>query len=396
MNSDLLEWLTSNYGREQYKPGLSRVTQALTPLSSALQNIRKVTIAGTNGKGETTLRLGQLLDKRKFCAWTSPHVLRLTERFRSEEGEISEQELRFLIEHCHREVSERNLSLSFYEFLFFVFCTWASRRSPEYLLLEVGLGGKLDAVNALDAELVLLPSISRDHQEFLGHRYDQILAEKLGVLRPGACLISYLDLHYLRERARKQCETVGAKFYDLNDSACIPTFAFSRRNHFLAHAAFNFLEKRSQKMNSSEKLTSLEHRGEVLVQGSEWHLFGSHNVDGMRKLIQFLKAETYNLKRPPFDAIVVAFSQRSTKDLRVMLKMLKESGPGPVSVVLFNHPKAASKELMETLTRQEGLELVEDLDAIFQQLQKRKVLVTGSYYFIGHFKSRLLDGYSAI
>src|SRR5690606_8402445 len=106
--------------------------------------------------------------------------------------------------------------------------------------------------------------------------------------------------------------------------------------------------------------------------------------------------ENYNLKRPPYDAVIVAFSQRSESDLRAMLKMLKGSGLGPVSVVVFDHPKAARLPLMQGLTSEEGLDFVEDLDTIFQQKQIRKVLVTGSYYFLGPLKSRILRGHSAV
>jgi dihydrofolate synthase/folylpolyglutamate synthase len=177
MSSSLTDKLFALYGREEMKKetGLSRIRDALGILIPTLSQKTIITVAGTNGKGETTLWLSRELGKKPHCVWISPHVERITERFRSEEGEISESELIKLVDECHELVQENNFKLSYYEFLFLVFCHWAGSRDCDYLLLEVGLGGRLDAVNVFDAKLVLLPSISRDHQEFLGHRYEKCM-----------------------------------------------------------------------------------------------------------------------------------------------------------------------------------------------------------------------------
>jgi dihydrofolate synthase / folylpolyglutamate synthase len=383
-------WLLDHYGSEKFHPGLERSARALAPLKGAFKSTKIVTIAGTNGKGETTLRLSRRLAAHKHCLWTSPHIQRITERFRSEQGEIPLEELQTLIEACHEQVLSQKLELSYYEFLFFVFCTWASRRETEFLLLEVGLGGRLDAVNVFDADMVLLPSISRDHQEFLGNRYDLILKEKLAVLRPHSLLISHLDLAYLKERATIIVGNLGGRMIDLEEFQSIPSYKFSQRNQFLAYAAYMSLTGKDnsyEDWNAEEEF--LEYRGEVLVSGAEWTFFGSHNLDGLRKLIQFLRTQNYTFTRPTFDAVIIALSQRPQQDLMVMLKMIKSSGIKKILVTFFNHPKAASRETMESLASQEGLEFVRDIDSYVQGTNSGKILVTGSYYFLGHFKSFL-------
>lgn len=389
MQQDLLNWLLFHYGQEHMRPGLGRIKAALGPLLSELKKMKVITIAGTNGKGETTLRLSSLLKNEPQAVWTSPHIERITERFRSEKGEITLDELKELISECHEKVKHHQYQLSFYEFLFFVFCSWAVKHSPKYLLLEVGLGGRLDAVNALDAELVLLPSISRDHQEFLGNRYDGILKEKLGTLRAGSTLISFLDLRYLRERALREATSVGAKFVDLNDTYLVPAYEFSRRNSILASAAFSFLTGSTLQSESEKTLFPLEHRGEILRDKNEWHFFGSHNPDGMRKLIQFLHSDNYTFSKPPFDSVIVAFSNRNVRDLRVMMRMLKMPGLGNVVVTVFPHPKAASSEVVGALSKDEGLNFVSNIGAYIQNQKDQRVLVAGSYYFMGYFKSLL-------
>jgi dihydrofolate synthase/folylpolyglutamate synthase len=397
------EWLLQNYGQEQLKldPGLDRIRSALSHLLPDLRKIPVITIAGTNGKGETTMWLSRYLTQKKRCVWMSPHIERITERMSSEAGEIDLQELTTLIFRCHEELRAKGSALSYYEFLFYVFCTWAHERKPEVLLLEVGLGGRLDAVNVFDAKLVLLPSISRDHQEFLGNRYDLILGEKLGLLRNGSTLLSFLSLEYLRERAQKICDHMGSNWLDLDELSLFENYEFSGRNQLLAYAASKFLsgtplsELKLKKTYTEWKPREefFEHRGEHFVRGAEYVFFGSHNVDGMRKLIQFLQSDNYTFKRRTYDAVVVAFSKRDERDLRILLKMLKTSSLGPVTVTTFPHPKAMGAE-MAVWTLQEGLNFVRDIRDLIKELEKnsgtpKSVLVTGSYYFMGYFKSLL-------
>lgn len=385
---DLTAWLLTHYGQEQMNPGLDRIKLALQDIFPELNKLRIVIIAGTNGKGETTLRLSQLLHSRTHCVWTSPHILRLTERFRNEKGEIEEEELRELIFNCHNKLKENSFKLSYYEFLFFVFCTWAQKQNPEFLLLEVGLGGRLDAVNIFDAEMVLLPSISRDHQDILGKRYDQILGEKLGTLRASSKFIHFLDKNYLIERAQERADLVGAITTSLSDIFHIPAFDFSRRNFALATAAYCQLFGKTLPLNDFKIDSELENRGEVIKGQNEWFFYGSHNVDGMRKLIQFLHSETYNFTRPGFDAVIVSFSKRDPVDLKVMMKMLKRAKLGKVIVTVFDHPKAATPTEIEKFSRDEGLDFVKDIESyVHGQNKNQRVLVTGSYYFLGYFKS---------
>jgi dihydrofolate synthase/folylpolyglutamate synthase len=389
MTSQLSDWLLQHYGQEQMRPGLDRIRNALLHLLPTLNQKKIVIIAGTNGKGETSLRLSGFLQDQKHVTWTSPHITRLTERFRSEEGEIAENELEILINKCHGEVSASGISLSYYEFLFLVFCTWAAERNPDYLLLEVGLGGRLDAVNVLDADLVLVPSISRDHQEFLGSRFDQILSEKLGTLRAKTTLIHFLEGQYLKERAFLQAQAVGATVIALAESVRVSPSEFSQRNYLLATAAFCYLRNLPWRPEEWQTpVQPLENRGEILRGQHQWYLSGSHNVDGMRKLIQFLQSGNYNFERPPFDAVIVAFSKRSFHDIKVMIKMLTKAQLGRVLVTTFDHPKAASAVEMEDLAREEGSTFVQDIVSYVQgQNKNQRFLVTGSYYFLGHFKT---------
>lgn len=385
---NLSNWVFERFGHEHYSPGLERMRLALGKSLDQLNKIKIITIAGTNGKGETTLRLARKLQHQRYAIWTSPHVKCLSERFRNQQGSISLEELKLLLEKTYEEVLSEKYQLSFYEFLFLVFCRWVESQSLDYLLLEVGLGGEYDAVNVLDADWVLLPSISRDHQEFLGQRYDGILKEKLGVLRSQATLISFLDLKYLNELIERKVSSIGANWIDL--SILRDNLNFSQRNDLLAHVASEALAGRSYAGDFTFDESNVENRGEIIQQGAEFHLFGSHNVDGMRKLIQFLNSGIYTFNKLEFNTTVVSFSSRSVKDLKTMMKMLKgREELGKVLVTHFSHPKACELVLLRELSLQEGLEFVEDINDHISSLSSGRVLVAGSYYFLAHLKSLL-------
>lgn len=400
MSSSIEERILALYGREEVKrdPGLQRMRVALGELVPELSQKIILTVAGTNGKGETTLWLTEEFKARRFCAWISPHVERLSERFVDETGEIDEALLAGLVDECHRECQNRGLGLSYYEFLFFVFCHWARRKNPELLFLEVGLGGRLDAVNVFDARMVLLPSVSRDHQEILGNRYDLILKEKLGLLRPGGLLVSYLGLQYLRERGQEICSSVGARMIDLSEFVDMPKWEFSRRNQLLARAASVLVEKGESALgeemsNFHSEERFFENRGGVWKARGEWTFYGSHNPDGLRNLIQFLLSGNYTFPRPIFGAVLVAFSRRDPRDIRGMLKMLRGANLGRVLVTAFPHPKALAVDVIEDLAAREGLDFVRDPEDFIKNISPgSRCLVTGSYYFLGHVRSLLRRG----
>jgi hypothetical protein len=94
MTQNLDEWVFSIYGQETFRPGLDRINKAISPFKAKLQKSRIITIAGTNGKGETTHRLSKYLKNDSYCTWTSPHIHQSNERFSSENGDISDDDIK--------------------------------------------------------------------------------------------------------------------------------------------------------------------------------------------------------------------------------------------------------------------------------------------------------------
>ncbi len=165
--------------------GLDRVLVVLRRLFPGKPAARIVTVAGTNGKGSTVAAVEALLQSagRRTGAYTSPHLHSYNERIRIDGHPVSDEALLRAFQKV--ESARQNVSLSYFEFgTLAAFVVFAESGVQDWIL-EVGLGGRLDAVNVLDADLAIITSIDIDHVAFLGDDREQIGFEKAGVLRPG-------------------------------------------------------------------------------------------------------------------------------------------------------------------------------------------------------------------
>lgn len=183
----LQDWLS---WQEQLHPsaidlGLARVERVLTAMDLRHPPYKLLTVGGTNGKGSCVAYVETMLHAAGYRtgAYTSPHLLRYPERVRVDGVEASEQEF------CHAftriDAARGETSLTYFEFGTLAALDIFAHRGVEVAVLEVGLGGRLDAVNALDADASLVVSIGMDHMDWLGPDRESIGFEKAGIYRMG-------------------------------------------------------------------------------------------------------------------------------------------------------------------------------------------------------------------
>lgn len=167
--------------------GLRRM---LSYLNALPQEERIVHVAGTNGKGSVCSFLDAVLQKagKRTARFTSPHLVRVTERF-SFDGQEADDAL-FLeafeaVKASYVHFEQEGLGHpTYFEYLFLMFMWMVRRKKPEYVILETGLGGRLDATNCIEhPALTVITSISLDHMEYLGGTVTQIAGEKAGILK---------------------------------------------------------------------------------------------------------------------------------------------------------------------------------------------------------------------
>lgn len=165
--------------------GLDRVREVADRLDLLDPPARVVTVAGTNGKGSCVATLEALLLERgaRVGAFTSPHFHRYNERIRVDGKEVDDV---VICDAFQRIDSARGeVSLTYFEFGTLAALDIFNRLGVEFILLEVGLGGRLDAVNIVDADIGIVTSIGLDHEDWLGTDLDQIGREKAGIFRTG-------------------------------------------------------------------------------------------------------------------------------------------------------------------------------------------------------------------
>lgn len=165
--------------------GLDRVLVVLRRLFPRKPRGRIITVAGTNGKGSAVAAIEALLRSagRRTGAYTSPHLHRYNERVRIEGSDISDEALVRAFEAV--EQARGNTTLTYFEFGTLAAFVAFAEAGVEDWVLEVGLGGRLDAVNVLDADYAIITSVDIDHVAYLGDDREVIGFEKAGILRPG-------------------------------------------------------------------------------------------------------------------------------------------------------------------------------------------------------------------
>jgi dihydrofolate synthase / folylpolyglutamate synthase len=219
-----------------------------------------ITVAGTNGKGSTCAMLEAIALQAGYRAgmYTSPHLVHFEERCRIH-GEIAKAEA--LLPHFERvEDARRDVSLTYFEFTTLAILSLMAASRLDLAILEVGLGGRLDAVNIIDADCAVITSIAMDHMDYLGDDRESIGREKAGILRTGkpAVVSDPMPPQSVLDRAVE----IGADLWtlgrDLNFSGDKQQWAWAGRGRRYAGLAYPALRGANQLINASGVLAALE------------------------------------------------------------------------------------------------------------------------------------------
>lgn len=181
-----------------HKFDLEHMRVLLRALDHPERKFPSVLIAGTNGKGSTAATLASILaaSKLKTGLYTSPHLIRINERIRVNGKEISDDDFASLhgeVDRAAEELVERGKLAwhpSFFEMMTAIAFDYFSRQGVEIAVLEVGMGGRLDATNVVEPKVSVITDISLDHQKFLGNTVGEIAREKAGIIRPGVAVVT--------------------------------------------------------------------------------------------------------------------------------------------------------------------------------------------------------------
>lgn len=269
----LQQWLDyiESLHPEEIELGLDRVEQVLQNLGLSFTRTHFITIAGTNGKGSTLAYLESIYLAAGYHvgSYTSPHLVRYNERVRLDGVDTGDDVL------CQAfaevESARDDVQLTYFEFgtlvALVIFC-W---RAPDIVLLETGLGGRLDAVNVIDAEVAIVTSVSLDHTEWLGDSREKIGREKAGIFRDGRPAICSdpsppKSIYAVADEVGASLYCLGNEFsYEQHDD----NWQWQGSKWKLGHLPIPGLAGEHQLLNASAALAAIELLNPVLPVGSE-------------------------------------------------------------------------------------------------------------------------------
>lgn len=222
--NDGLQYL---YNLEKYgmRFGLKRIKTLLKYLGNPQDKLSIIHIGGTNGKGSTSAMIASVLAKAgyKVGLYTSPHLARFNERIRISGKEITDKKIVGLVEKVRNaECGMRNKKIknshqpTFFEFTTAMAFLYFAEEKVDFAVMEVGLGGRLDATNVGRPLVSVITNIAKDHQAILGNRISNIAFEKAGIIKKNGVLISAETKSAAANVLMEECKKKKAIFYRLN------------------------------------------------------------------------------------------------------------------------------------------------------------------------------------
>lgn len=211
-----LGWLEQSHPKE-IDLGLDRIRQVAERLDLLNPSAKVVTVAGTNGKGSCVTATAGLLRAagKSVGVYTSPHLLHYNERIQINGQPVSDELICTAFEQIADAAAE--ISLTYFEYGTLAALLIFTRQAVDVMVLEVGLGGRLDAVNIIDADVAVITSIALDHQDWLGDNREDIGREKAGIVRAGQYFVCAdeqppLSIVDIAQKLNTQAHYLGREF----------------------------------------------------------------------------------------------------------------------------------------------------------------------------------------
>ena len=245
--------------------GLDRCNQVAAKMGLLKPVYKVISVAGTNGKGSSVTMLQSILRNAGYNtgSYISPHLIRYNERICINGKEVSDEILCASFNRIDR--ARGDISLTYFEFGTLAAFDIFQRAGIDIAILEVGLGGRLDAVNCLDADAALITSIDIDHENWLGHDREAIGREKAGIMRSTSPAI-YSDIDP-PDSVISCASELGTDLYILNRDFFFEessdTWSWRSRENRINELPFPSLYNRTQIMNASGVLMALETMADV-------------------------------------------------------------------------------------------------------------------------------------
>lgn len=408
----------------------SNTAELISRLGRPERNMKIIHVAGTNGKGSVCAFLSSMLVKggKKTGLFTSPHLVKINERFQIDNVPVSDEEFLEAYEEVWQIIQEMQrdgfFHPTYFEILFATGLVIFRNRSVEYLILETGLGGRLDATNVVEKPLaVVITSISLDHTEILGDTIEKIAREKAGIIKEGIPVIydghdAQAEKVILERASQMHAKAVGlhTEMYEITDKTD-KSIDFRLNVGYYGHKTFSVpFPADYQAANGSLALLAMEAvdpehtisadmRAEALAHAN-WQgrmeavlpgviVDGAHNADGVREFAKTL-ADTAQGRR-----VLLLFSAVVEKNYEKMIETICSTGRLSEVIVTEIHgdrvvPAGKLAGVFRKYTDAPVSDYTDIGEAFACALEKRGdgiLFCAGSLYLVGEIKEIIEEKY---
>lgn len=354
----------SRYGN---RPGAECTKALLARLGNPERELKIIHIAGTNGKGSVCMYIAGMLRSLGLNTgvFTSPHLIRENERIRFNDELISDEDFTDCFEKVHRAELELLKDgfgqISYFDFFVGIAMLYYAMKKPDVVILETGLGGRLDSTNAVESPVMtVITSISLDHVAILGATVEKIAAEKAGIIKHGAPVVYVAGQEYshvIEEKAeamgikaagveKSQCEIheIGSKHIDfsldsiyykdnvfrlatpavyqvMNAALAMTAVQMLVESRCFDRIAYDSMDRQNYIDRIRRGLESVTWEGRMEQVCEGFYIDGAHNPDGIAALLDTAAAMKKNMR----GHYVLMFSAVNDKDYSSMIKEICDS-----------------------------------------------------------------------
>ncbi len=395
--STAVNWLFAQFpsyqqlGAPAYKPGLANTYSLLKYFGNPQDSLRFIHVAGTNGKGSTCSYLASFLsnENEKVGLFTSPHIFDFRERIRVNGTTISEQEV---LDFCKKVKNmDLNFQPSFFEITLAMALQYFSQQQCTWVVLETGMGGRLDATNVVRPEICIITNIGYDHTQFLGETLEEIAEEKAGIIKPHVPVVIGKRQIETRNLFEQIAKNNNSPIYFAEDEKStnweienydLPPYQVSNLKTALKTLHILGFELMQEKIDTLftklTKNTGIYARLTKIQENPTIYLDVSHNIDGISETLQYLKTS---------GQLHVIYGCSQDKDARKILSLFPHNCM--LNLCTFSNNRSISYDAAKTL-RSEDLRVQEIFRDVNEAINKIKtklspqdlLLVTGSFFLI--------------
>jgi len=422
--TSLDQWLyyLENLHSSEIDLGLSRISQVAERLAIDLSFAKVITVAGTNGKGTTCAFIENALlsqnhigSPRGVAVYSSPHIEHFNERLRINKKDVEDQPLIDAFKQI--EAARKEISLSYYEYTTLASLLVLMHVKPSYIILEVGLGGRLDATNIIDADIAVITTIDLDHQSFLGNDRESIGFEKAGIMRQnqdiviGDTNIPKSVLAYANKLHENRSDRIFSRGEDFAVNNGQDHWSWQTKNTQLAELITTYIPRdnvatalmvlealnltlTAESVNKIISITKVPGRTELIKQVNHCDVIldVGHNPQATRYLSAYLKQVK---KQAGYQNIYAVVSMLGDKDISSSLQPLQNEidfwYTGALSV-----PRAATKETMQNKLAlfTDAINCFDNVDEAFKMANKQAsasdlIIVFGSFFTVSKIRTQL-------